>query len=380
MASSGGSSGILKKTEKMKSSAQAAAQAANRATMQATAQTRQQQVPPEQPNPTPPRKPFPWKWALIGGFAATVLVGIVGAALVLVAASSDGSESLFFGDCVGVVSISGEIGIDNPTGFLGKEAAGASSEKIAEILKGAQGEEKYYAVLLDINSPGGSAVASKRIYDAVRKLRTEGNKTVVAYLGEVAASGGYYVASAADEIVADPNTLTGSIGARFDMLNYAGLLGKLGISDDSVKSGAMKDIGSGTRNMTAQERKLLQDIIAETAKNFENDVRAGRAGKTAEPHFSQALDARVLSPQMALRAGLVDRIGTKDDAIEVAYRLSHGGNAPEGEPEACKISQAGFWGEMFGDAAERFGRGVGFSLAQYLGAKSQNLATGVSYG
>ena len=324
--------------------------------------------------PQPAGRPgFPWKKVLIAvaGFGIIAVAGL--AALVYFALNGSGSGPAF-GDCVAVVHIDGTIATTQSSSLFGS-SGGAASEDLVPLIAQVRKDSKYKALLLKIDSPGGSAVASKDIYDEVMAVRSSG-KPVVSYIGEEAASGGYYIASASNEIVSDPNALTGSIGARFSLLNYAGLFDKLGITDNEIKSGALKDIGSESRNMTDEERALLTSIIKETADNFANDVRAGRQGKLVEPYFSQALDARVLSAKMALQAGLVDSIGSQNDALALAYGKSGiGSETNVDDMPVCDLSKRSGLDALFGTVAERFGYGMGAALSHAMTLAAQPSAS-----
>lgn len=249
----------------------------------------------------------------------------------------------FGGGCVGVVKVEGPIMSESPSFF----ASIASGQAIAKQLRGAKDNPEVSVVLLEVNSPGGSAVASKEVFDAVQALE----KPVVAYLGEVAASGGYYVAAPADYIVANPNTITGSIGARATILNYEELFEKLGLREETIKTGEMKDVGSGSRNLTPEERQLLQDIIQETFENFKADVELGRQGKLTAA-YNEALDARILSAKMALNAGLVDELGTRQRALEKAMELGK-----LEEELVCDLTPPATWTDLFASMGASFGSG-----------------------
>lgn len=217
--------------------------------------------------------------------------------------------------CVGVITLTGEIATE-PTSW---SASAAQPYELDSQLRKAAGDSSVGAVLLEINSPGGGAVASKEAYDVVRASK----KPVVAYLGEVAASGGYYVASGTDYIIANPNTLTGSIGGKIELLNYGDLMGKLGVRVDSIQSGESKDVGSPYRNLTDAEKTELQAIINESAANFVSDVRQGRGARLNNALFNEYLDARVLSAKMAKQAGLVDAVAGRREALRIAAAMGN---------------------------------------------------------
>ncbi len=289
---------------------------------------------------------------LAGSF---VLVSV----LLLVAAAGTGSKPSFVSNCLAVIDVKGEISVQGAGGGFSSE--GASSDEIVRQIEAASGDTSVSAIFLDIDSPGGSAVASKDIYDSL----VEYKKPIVAYIGEVGASGGYYAASAADRIFANPNAITGSIGARASLLNYEGLFGKLGLREESVKSGALKDMGSGTRNLTDEERALFSEMINETFEGFEADVRKARAGKLS-PLFESVIDGRILTAKRALDAGLIDEIGSKKAALRSAAALANL-SVKEGElPEVCSFARAQGLRELFSslasESAKEFSAALGLRL------------------
>lgn len=182
------------------------------------------------------------------------------------------------------------------------------------------------AIVLRIDSPGGGVVPSQEIYDAVQRVRNKHNKAVIASMGTVAASGGYYIAAATDRIMANPGTLTGSIGVIMETANVEGLLSKLGVEGIVVKSGKFKDVGSPLRKMTDEERALLQSVMDDVHKQFIDAVATGRA---LEVSAVQALaDGRIFTGRQAKEAKLVDELGNLEDAIQLAADLA----GIEGEP------------------------------------------------
>ncbi|MCC2644188.1 MAG: putative Peptidase signal peptide peptidase SppA, partial [Nitrospira sp.] len=186
------------------------------------------------------------------------------------------------------------------------------------------------AIVLRIDSPGGGVVPSQEIYDAVQRVRNKHNKAVIASMGTVAASGGYYIAAATDRIIANPGTLTGSIGVIMETANVEGLLKKIGVEGIVVKSGKFKDVGSPLRKMTEDEHKLLQSVMDDVHQQFIDAVAEGRA---LEPAAVQALaDGRIFTGRQAKEAKLVDELGNLDDAIQLAADLA----GIEGEPKVIE--------------------------------------------
>jgi len=177
------------------------------------------------------------------------------------------------------------------------------------------------AVVLRINSPGGTATAADTIYREIARFKAETGKPVVAAMGGVAASGGYYVALPADRIIAAPTTVTGSVGVIMKYLNVEGLYGKIGLRSEAIKSGDKKDIASATRPLTPEERKILQNVIDSLYRQFLDAVKAQRTQMTADDAAFIA-DGRIVTAQEALDHHLVDRIGYLDDALAEARALA----------------------------------------------------------
>lgn len=186
------------------------------------------------------------------------------------------------------------------------------------------------AIVLRIDSPGGGVVPSQEIHDAVQRVRTKSNKAVIASMGSVAASGGYYIAAATDRIVANPGTLTGSIGVIMETANVEGLLQKIGVEGVVIKSGKYKDVGSPLRKMNDEERNLLQTVMDDVHKQFIEAVAAGRALELTDV---QALaDGRIFTGRQAKEAKLVDELGDLEDAIQLAADVA----GIEGEPKVVE--------------------------------------------
>lgn len=176
------------------------------------------------------------------------------------------------------------------------------------------------AVVLRVNSPGGVVAPTQEIFSAIQRVRKAG-KPVIASFGAVAASGGYYVATAADRIYANPGSLTGSIGVVMQMANIEGLLKKVGVDYVVVKAGSYKDIGNFARTMTPEERKILQALLDDVYSQFVDAVAEGR-GLDRKQVLAFA-DGRIYSGQQAQALKMVDDLGGFEDAVEAAGKLAN---------------------------------------------------------
>ncbi|HTG01358.1 MAG TPA: signal peptide peptidase SppA [Nitrospirota bacterium] len=195
----------------------------------------------------------------------------------------------------------------------------ASSDAVVTEVNDYAEDGSIKAIVLRIDSPGGGVVPSQEIFNAVRNAKREGKKVVVS-MGSVAASGGYYIAAAADKIVANPGTLTGSIGVKMEFASIEKLLEKIGIKGMVVKAGAYKDIGSPFREMTDAERKLLQDVIDDVHGQFIDAVAEGRGIPRGD--VAALADGRIFTGRQALSYRLVDQLGDLDDSVQLAGRLA----------------------------------------------------------
>jgi protease-4 len=194
-----------------------------------------------------------------------------------------------------------------------------SSEKIVEELHDYTDDGSIKAIVLRIDSPGGGVVVSQEIYNAVKNAKKEGKKIVVS-MGSVAASGGYYIAAAADKIVANPGTLTGSIGVIMEFASVEKLLEKIGVKGEVIKAGEFKDTGSPFRQMTDPERKLLQAVIDDVHAQFIDAVADGRKIPVADVKL--IADGRIFTGRQAQTLKLVDDMGDLSDSIKIAGTLA----------------------------------------------------------
>jgi len=198
-------------------------------------------------------------------------------------------------------------------------------------------DDSIKAVVVRVDSPGGGVVPSQEIYNAILSLKKK--KRVVVSMGSVAASGGYYIACAADEIVANPGTITGSIGVIAHFSNVEELLKKIGLKPSIIKSGKYKDIGSPLREMTQDEKRLFQGVIDDIYDQFLEAVSTNR--NITKKKVADIADGRIFTGRQALKMKLVDFLGDKEYAINLAAKLS----GIEGEPEVVypRKKGLGFW-------------------------------------
>ncbi|MCJ7705927.1 MAG: signal peptide peptidase SppA [Desulfobacterales bacterium] len=218
--------------------------------------------------------------------------------------SRSGSRKFAFGDKIAVVEIRGLI---------------TQSQGIIEELHQLDADEGVKAIILRIDSPGGGVGPSQEIYREVLKIKSNKKKKVITSMGSVAASGGYYIASASDLIVANPGTITGSIGVLMEFTNIEELFRKIGIKGVVLKSGEHKDIGSPFREMTPEEKRLIQSVIDNVHQQFIQAVADGR--KMDRLKVAQVADGRILTGEQAKQLGLVDQLGNLQDAIDTAAKM-----------------------------------------------------------
>jgi protease-4 len=220
------------------------------------------------------------------------------------------SQRVPLGEKVAVVEVTGMI----------VDSAGTIEE-----LKDYAKDASVKAIVLRINSPGGAVAPAQEIYNEILKVKQK--KKVVASMGAVAASGGYYIAAPADRIVANAGTLTGSIGVIMELPNVSGLMEKIGIQTQVIKSGRHKDLASVFKELTPKEREILQVVLDDVHDQFIEAVSTARDMKFED--IKKLADGRIFTGRKALELGLIDELGNMEDAIMVAGRLS----GIKGEPE-----------------------------------------------
>ena len=205
-----------------------------------------------------------------------------------------------------------------------------TADNIVDEINSYADDSSVRAILIRIDSPGGGVVASQEIFNAVLNARKQGKKKVVISMGSVAASGGYYIAAAGDRIVANPGTLTGSIGVKMEFANLEKLLEKIGVRGMVIKAGEYKDMGSPFREMTDHEKMLLQWVIDDVHSQFIEAVAKGR--NLPEADVKAIADGRIFTGRQALQLKLVEQLGDLEDSINVAAELA----GIKGKPKVVK--------------------------------------------
>jgi len=226
--------------------------------------------------------------------------------LFLIGHYSGGKTSRFaFGDKIAIVEVRGVI---------------TQSSGVIEELQQYLADDGVKAIILRVDSPGGGVGPSQEIYREIMRIKSNSKRKVVTSMGSVAASGGYYIASASDLIVANPGTITGSIGVIMQFSNFEDLLKKIGVKGVVLKSGEHKDIGSPFREMTPEEKRIMQEVLDNVHQQFIQAVADGR--KLDRSKVAQIADGRILTGEQAKSLGLVDQLGNLQDTIDITAKLA----------------------------------------------------------
>jgi protease-4 len=273
---------------------------------------------------------------VIAAVLLVILLGVI-LAFAIAGSGSDSSGLKTWNKGLGYVEIEGTI---------------VDATETVRQLKALEHNSQVKGILIRVNSPGGVTAPSHEIYEEIRRIR-DGGLPIIVSMGALAASGGYYVSAPATRIVANPQTLTGSIGVIMEFPVVKGLMDKVGVKVEVVKSRVHKDIGSPFRDMTDQDRELLQGVVADAYDQFVSVVSTER--KIPEDSVRAFADGRIMTGRQALAFGLVDTLGTFEDAKRVAASLC----GIEGEPRLI-----------------RTGRRLSFWLRQLLEGTAENLLGG----
>ena len=268
-----------------------------------------------------------------------ILAGLSAAVALILALTGTGRDhsripgASFAKDKVVVIELAGVMTSSHDVG-----SRAVSARKVIAQLEKYREDDSVKAIVLRVDSPGGTVVAAQEIHGELMRLREGHGKKIVVSMGDLAASGGYYVACAADRVFASPGTLTGSIGVIMQFPSYQGLFSKIGLGTNTIKSGEFKDVGNGAREMSERDRKLLQGLVDDVYSQFVEAVAAGR--RLSPDQVRPLADGRVFSGRQAKKLGLVDELGDLDAAIAAAGKLA----GIEGAPEVIRDTpRSGIW-------------------------------------
>lgn len=249
-----------------------------------------------------------WKVALASFFVVIIVVfaGSVGYLIY---------KTRGLGNGIMIVPLKGAISLDSCEGGLFSISSCATVDAVKDAFSQAEADPNIKVIVLDVNSGGGSVVASREMMRVVKSS----SKPVVTWIGEVGASGAYYVASATDYIVADEDSLTGSIGVIASFMHYYGLMDELGVNVTVIKAGKTKDIGSAYRPMTDEERELMQGKVDKIYSDFTADVAVNRG---LDPDYVEDVsNGEIYLGSEALELGLIDAVGGFDEAVSAAKQI-----------------------------------------------------------
>lgn len=216
-------------------------------------------------------------------------------------------------DKIALIDVSGFISEEKQQGFIEKPDM---VSRIKEELTAAAKDDKVKAILLRVNSPGGTITASDLIYHEILKFKQQTGKKVIVSILDLGTSGAYYIAMAADQVVAHPTSVTGSIGVIMMHINFEGLMEKVGVTAESIKSGPLKDMGSPVKPLSSESREVLQGVIDSMYERFLTVIMNNRKDLSAD-QIKKLADGRIYTASEAKELGLVDHIGYLDDVIEL---------------------------------------------------------------
>lgn len=277
----------------------------------------------------------------MGGLSVMVMFVLI----VLVTMSSS------FGGSVAVIPIQGQIGYSS-SNMLGGSVV--NPDEIKEQIKTAEADKSVSAILLEINSPGGTPVASEEIMDEVKDCK----KPVVSWISDNGASGAYLAATGSDKIVASNSSMVGSIGVIMDLTNLSDLYQKLGIDRYAIKGGKYKDIGADYRDLTSEEKNMLQTMVDENYESFVANVAQNR--KLSKKYVESIAEGQIYTGKQAKKLKLIDEIGGKDQALDIAAKL--GGIHGPYKVITMKSSQS------FSDILNTLSSKIGYSIGKGIGS------------
>lgn len=270
-------------------------------------------LPPAELPPPPPPAAAPKKSRtgvfFIGALSGCLLVLIGGAMLAMLAFAldKDSGELSLSTHKVAIIPVEGEI---------------FDSRETLDALDRYAGNATVKAIVIRINSPGGAIAPSQEIYSAIRRTRKESGKPIVASMDSVAASGGYYIAAGCDSIVANPGTITGSIGVVLQWFDMEELVRWAKMKPETITSGPLKAAGSPYNELSEAERAYFQRIVLQLHSQFVRAIAEGRTGKISQAEVAKVADGRVFTGEEAMALKLVDQLGSIDDAVNAAAKLA----------------------------------------------------------
>jgi protease-4 len=234
------------------------------------------------------------------------------------------SEGHAFGGKVAIIEVEGMLMDVRSGGFLQPQENPLSL--FTQELNQAAADPSVKAIVLRVNSPGGSVTTSDTMYDELMRFKARTHKPVIASAQEVAASGAYYVSCGSDRIVVNPTSVVGSIGVIFETMDFVGTMDKIGVQAYAIKSAELKDMGSPFKHMTTKERDVMQGMVDEYFERFKSVVTSNRPIKDSAT-LALVTDGRVFSGDRAVELGLADQVGRLNDAIDLARQMAHAPSA-----------------------------------------------------
>ncbi len=258
------------------------------------------------------------------------------------------------GNTVAIIPIQGEIAYGS-SDILGGNVV--NPDTIKNLIKQAEDDESVSAIVLDINSPGGTPVASEEIMNDVKNCK----KPVVAWISDTGTSGAYLVASPADKIVASPSSLVGSIGVILDIINLSELYKNIGITREVIKGGKYKDIGADYRNMTPEERTMLQKMVNE---NYDHFIALVAQNRKLDANYVRSIaEGQIYTGNQAKNVKLIDQVGSKEDALDIAAKLG----GIEGGYTIITLTPS----QTFEDLLSSLSSKIGYSIGKGIGSLTE---------
>lgn len=287
-----------------------------------------------------------------------VLGGLVIIFILILAIFGLMSSGNILGGTVAVIPIYGEIG-------YGSSSQYANPDQIKELINEANEDTSISAIVLDVNSPGGTPVASEEIMESIKNSK----KPVVSWISDTGTSGAYLVASASDKIVASPSSWVGSIGVILDLTDLSEMYRQMGVNKYAIKAGKYKDMGADYRNLTTEEKKMLQTMINEEYSNFINITAQNRNLSTT--YVKSIAEGKIYTGRQAKNIKLVDYLGGKDKAIEIAAQIA----GIRGSYQITTLNPPSSFEQILSSAASK----MGYSIGSGIGETSGNISIQSNY-